>query len=187
MKNKRIIIILSSITVLLLVPLTAMQFTDEVAWTFFDFVIAGVLLYGTGLTYELIARRGGILIYRAAIGLALAAALLLVWVNLAVGVIGSENNPANLMYIGVLGVGLIGAAIVRLRPRGMALTLIASAITQALAAVIALVIPFSADVPEILGVNGLFVFLFTCSALLFWRAGTAENEMKQPDRSLTAQ
>ncbi len=49
--------------------------------------------------------------YRFAVGVALAAAFLLVWMNLAVGLIGSEDNPANLMYFGVLAVGFIGAII----------------------------------------------------------------------------
>jgi hypothetical protein len=42
---------------ILLVPLLAMQFTDEVAWGVFDFVVAGTLLGGTGLIHQLAARR----------------------------------------------------------------------------------------------------------------------------------
>jgi hypothetical protein len=179
MKNKRIIIILSVITVLLLIPLAAMQFTDEVVWTFFDFAVAGILLYSTGLTYEFVARRGGNFFYRAAFGAALASALILVWVNLAVGVIGSENNPVNLMYIGVLAVAFIGVVVARLRARGMSFALFATALAQALVAVIAVVIPLTSQVIEVLAVNGLFVFLFICSALLFWRAGVTDPMQKQ--------
>jgi hypothetical protein len=51
--------------------------------------------------------------YRAAVGVAIAAAFILVWMNLAVGIIGSEDNPANLMYGGVLAIGIIGAVIAR--------------------------------------------------------------------------
>ena len=104
MQNKNIILIALAVAFILLLPLFAMQITDEVAWDLADFAIAGALLFGTGVAYELLARKAGIIAYRAAVGVALAAALLLVWMNLAVGIIGSEDNPANLMYVGVLAV-----------------------------------------------------------------------------------
>ncbi len=47
--------------------------------------------------------------YRWAVGVALAAALVLVWLSLGVGIIGRDGDPANLMYFGVLGVGIVGA------------------------------------------------------------------------------
>lgn len=150
---------------ILLIPLLAAP-----AWTLFDFVIAGALIFGTGLTYVLAARKAGNNAYRAAAGIALAAVLLLVWINLAVGVIGSEDNPANLMYGGVLAVGIIGALIARFRPRGVARALFATALAQALVAGIALIFglgsPWSPP-GEILALNGFFVALFLTSAWLF--------------------
>jgi hypothetical protein len=159
---------------ILLLPLLAMQFTDEVVWGPTDFVVAGVLLFGTGITYELLARKAGNIAYRAAVGAAVATALLLVWMNLAVGIIGHEEDPANLMYVGVLAVGIVGALIARFQPEGMARALVAMALVQALVAVIALIArkhqaPVS-SVSEILGLNGLFVALFIGSAWLFWNA-----------------
>jgi len=159
---------------ILLVPLFAMQFTDEVAWGVFDFAVAGVLLGGTGLIHQLAARKAGNIAYRAAVGVALAAALLLVWMNLAVGVIGEPDDLANVMYVGVLAVGVAGAGIARFRPDGMARALLATALAQALVAVIALIagkhqLPLS-SVSEILGLNGLFVALFIGSAWLFRHA-----------------
>jgi hypothetical protein len=77
--------------------------------------------------------------YRAAIGVALAAAFILVWLSLGVGIIGKDGDPANLMYFGVLAVGIIGAIIARLQPYGMARALFATALAQALVAVIALI------------------------------------------------
>jgi hypothetical protein len=159
---------------ILLLPLLAMQVTDEVVWDLADFVIAGALIFGTGLTYVLVARKAGKIAYRAAVGVALAAALLLVWINLAVGVIGTEDELANLMYIGVLFVGIIGAIIARFRPHGMARALFATALAQALVAVIALTFGLGSERSrpvEILGVTGLFVALFVGSALLFRHAG----------------
>ena len=73
---------------ILLLPLIAMQFTDEVTWGLFDFALAGALLVGTGLLYELAASRMGNPAHRATLGVALAAALLLVWIELAVGIFG---------------------------------------------------------------------------------------------------
>ena len=63
---------------ILLLPLLAMQFTDQVAWGVFDFVFAAVLLMGIGLVYALV-RKAGNLAYRAAVGIAIATALFLVW------------------------------------------------------------------------------------------------------------
>ena len=140
MKNKLVVRIALVTAFLLLIPLVAMRFSAEVDWSPFDFAVAGALLFGSGLAYGLIARKAGNTAYRAAIGIAVAAALLLTWVNLAVGIIGSENNPANLMYFAVLLVGIIGAGIARLRPTGMARALFVTACAQALVPLIALLI-----------------------------------------------
>jgi hypothetical protein len=160
---------------ILMVPLVAMQFTDEVNWNLFDFIVMGILLFGTGLTYVLISRISDDIAYRAAVGVAVLTGFLLIWVNLAVGIIGSENNPANLMYMGVLAVGIIGTGIARLRPRGMARTLFVTALAQMLVPVIALIIwrPSLDEPPGIVGVfflNAFFAGLFVVSALLFRRA-----------------
>jgi hypothetical protein len=140
------------------------------AWTLFDFVIAGAFIFGTGLTYVLVAK-AGYTAYRAAVAVALAAALLLVWITGAVGIIGSEDNNANVMYFGVLGVGIVGAIVARLRPHEMARALFATALAQASVAVIALIFGLgSGNPPRILGIlilNGFFVGLFVGSALLF--------------------
>lgn len=69
----------------LLVPLLAMQFTDEVAWTTLDFAAAAVLLLGSGFSYVFFARRLGSRLQRALLGVAVVLALLYLWVELAVG------------------------------------------------------------------------------------------------------
>ena len=156
---------------ILLLPLLAMQITDEVVWDLADFAFAGALLFGIGLTYELVARKGSNIAYRSAVGVALAAAFILVWLVLAVGVIGRTGDLADLMYIGVLAVGIIGALIARFRPHGMARVLFVTALGQALVAVIALIFGLgSGSPPGVLGIlilNGFFVALFVGSALLF--------------------
>jgi len=89
MKNKRLIIIVLTSAIPLLIPLIAMQFTDEVNWTLFDFVVAGTLLLGTGLMCELAIRKISKIKYRIAICVALLVALLLIWAELAVSILGT--------------------------------------------------------------------------------------------------
>jgi len=89
MKNKRLIGIVLTVTVILLLPFIAMQFSDEVNWTFSDFIIGGTLLLGTGLTCELVIRKVSKIKYRIAICVTIIAILLLVWAELAVGVFGT--------------------------------------------------------------------------------------------------
>jgi hypothetical protein len=159
--------------VILLLPLVAMQFTDEVQWDAADFVVAGVLLLTVGVLFEVTVRKNGNSAYRAAVAVALGAAFLLIWVNAAVGLIGSENNDINMMYAGVIAVGLIGAVVARFRPHGMALALLATALAQAAIAVVVLVAgwaPPESGSFEIITVHGFFVALFVASALLFRKA-----------------
>lgn len=81
--------ILLGTAVLLLIPALGMLLSDEVAWGPGDFVAAAILLAGSGLTYELATRRLGRRAHRIAVGLLLAAALLAVWTELAVGIVGN--------------------------------------------------------------------------------------------------
>jgi hypothetical protein len=89
MRNPRLVFILVAIAVLLLLPLAAMQFTDQVNWSPFDFLVAGALLLGAGLSCEFFARRRSSTKYRLAVGVTIAVVLALVWVELAVGVFGT--------------------------------------------------------------------------------------------------
>ena len=89
MKNNRLKIILAAVFIILLIPLIAMQFTDEVSWTLPDFVVAGVLLLVTGLMCDLVIRKVQNVNYRIAICVALLLALLLIWAELAVGIFGT--------------------------------------------------------------------------------------------------
>ena len=113
--------------------------------------------------------------YRSAVGVALAAAFILVWLVLAVGVIGAAGGLADLMYIGVLAVGIIGAIIARFQLHGMARALFATALAQASVAVIALIFRLGSGSPPgvlgILALNGFFAALFVGAALLFRHAG----------------
>ena len=121
------------------------------------------------------------LAYRFAVGMALAAAFLLVWMNLAVGVIGSEDNPANLMYFGVLAIGFLGAIIAELRPQGMARDVVRDGARSGVGPrdrADHLVRP-PVERREVLTLNGFFVVLFVGSALLFRlrRAGSPQYHL----------
>jgi len=109
--------------------------------------------------------------YLFAVAVALAAAFFLVWVILAVGVLGRAGESVDLMYIGVFAVGIIGAFIVRLQAKGLERVLFAMALAQVLIIVIALIAGIQHtevnSVLEILGLNGFFVVMFVVSALLF--------------------
>jgi len=101
------------------------------------------------------------------------ATFLIVWVNLAVGIIGEPDNPANLMYIGVPAVGIVGAIMARFQAKGMARALFATAIAQVLVAVITALVGLGSPVTpmrSLLILNGLLIALWFGSAWLFRKA-----------------
>lgn len=71
---------------ILLIPLVAMQFTDEVKWELPDFIIIGILLFSAGVTYELIAREIRTRKSRLVTGAVITLAVLYIWAELAVGI-----------------------------------------------------------------------------------------------------
>jgi len=154
---------------LLLVPLVAMQFTAEVDWGPEDFAIMGVLLAIVGGGVELGARLSGNVAYRAAVALAMVAGFLLIWMNLAVGIIGDEDNPLNQMYAGVLMVGVAGAFIANFKAGGLARVLIAMAVAQV---VVAGVAQAAGHFTWILTAG--FVSIWSMSSWLFARAAREE-------------
>ena len=87
-QNKRLIGIVLSVALLLSISLIAMQFTNEVDWKLFDFVIMGVLLLGTGLLCELVMRRVRNMERRIVICGAILVVLFLIWAELAVDILG---------------------------------------------------------------------------------------------------
>ena len=158
--------------VLLSVPWVMMQVSTEWNWRPESFLVFGAMLAVALGAYELAVRISDSAAYRIAVGLSIVAAFALVWMNLAVGIIGSEDNPANLMYVGVLAVGAIGAILACGRPGAMARALLATALAQAVLAVVALTV-WRHEPPgpmPILALNGAFVVVFLGAAGLFRRA-----------------
>ena len=85
----RIRIILVTTALILSIPLIAMQFTKEVNWTLSDFVIAAVLLLGTGLAIELVMRYVKTGLSRTILLVVILLLLFLTWAELAVGIFGT--------------------------------------------------------------------------------------------------
>jgi hypothetical protein len=150
---------------ILLLPLVAMQLTDGVDWAVSDFVFAALLIGGVGLVFELTVRMTRNHAYRAGIGSALASAFLLIWANGAVGMIGSERNPFNLLFAVVVAVALVGALAARFRAAGMARSMIAAAATHVAVSVVGVATDPLGGV-----VSAALAGLWLLSALLFRNA-----------------
>lgn len=157
---------------LLLLPLVAMQFPGSgVAWTGMDFAVMGAMLaVGCGI-YELGTWASGDRAYRAGFGLAALAGFMTVWVNLAVGMLGSEHDGANAMFAGVLAIAAIGALVARLRPAGMARAMLAAGIAQLVAVGVGASMGY---LPRELVLSACFALPWFASAALFrWSARQA--------------
>jgi Kef-type K+ transport system membrane component KefB len=87
--NKRLIIIMMAVAIILCIPLIAMQFTDEVNWTLSDFVVMGLILLSTGLLCELVLRKVTKIQHRIILCALLIFGLFIVWAELAVGIFGT--------------------------------------------------------------------------------------------------
>jgi hypothetical protein len=163
--------------VLLLLPLVAMQFTSEVNWTLSDFVFAGAMFGLVGGTYELAIRLSRNYAYRGGVAVALLAAFLLVWINLAVGIIGNEDNPANLIFFAVIAIALTGSIAARFDAIGMARAMTVTAVVQELIAVTVLFVGLGRTEPPgpvgLFALISFFAFLWIASAALFRKAASA--------------
>ena len=170
---------------LLLLPALAMQLgAPGVVWTVGDFIAMGVMLATACGLYELATWLSGNIAYRAGFGLAVAAGFLTVWVNLAVGMYGSEGNALNLMFGGVLLVAATGALLARFRAHGMAWAMGATALAQLLAAGIGLAVGLTAGTDEVAGsplareafLTACFALPWLASSQLFRAAAGREGE-----------
>lgn len=152
--------------VILTVPAIAMQFTKEIAWGLEDFLVVGALLAAVCGTIELAARASTNGLYRAGVALAALSGFVLIYINLAVGIIGDERNPGNLVFLAIPALGFLGALIGRFKAAVLVKLLVIMAAVQvstvflAPAHTLRIMIPFT----------GLFVGLWLLSALLVRRS-----------------
>jgi hypothetical protein len=177
MKTKDYLIVALVPLAVLLIPLVAMQFTTEVNWTGSDFAIMWVVLVAPTFLFRLLVTRPcSNLPYRLGAGLAVVTGFLMTWVNLAVQIIG-HDNPANLLYLLVVLIGLIGVGLARFQPAGLAKTAFTTTAATFLVPVIAFFAwptDFSPGVPQVFMLNSGFVLLFAGAGLLF-RQATARS------------
>lgn len=169
LKSLRVVALVTAL--ILAIPLVAMQFTTDVDWSIGDFIIMGSLIFGTGTAYIVATRLINNLVFRIAIACALGTTFLMIWSNLAVGLIGSGQNAGNLMYIGVLVTGIIGVILSKFTSRGLERTMYAIAFALVVLTAIALSTGMQnysgSSVSEIIGVNGFFALLYIVTGLLF--------------------
>lgn len=156
---------------LLLLPLAAMQFTNEVNWNVGDFISAGFLLFGSLGAYEVAARQRADTAYRAGVGLAIAATFLLIWGN---GALYITDSAADAGYYGVAVIGIVGVVIALFRPGAGARAMLAAVFALVLACVIALVTgmvpnPYASTF-EVVGITGFYAVLYAGAAWLLREA-----------------
>jgi hypothetical protein len=173
----------SAAAILLLIPLAMMQVSDGWNWSVGDFVFAAAMIGGTGLLYEWAVSRSGSFAYRAGAALALGGCFLIVWINLAVGIVGDEGNPVNLSFFGLVAMAAAGAFIAEWRARGMARAMLCVAATQALlGAIVATGGPEAHEPPGPIGLlafNGAFALLWLTCAALFHKAEREADKVTQ--------
>ena len=173
MERRRLLNWILVVIGVLMIPLISMLWSDQINWDVSDFIIVGAILVGIAIVYEVIIRKSAQVKYRVAVGIGLLGALLLFWVNGAVGIIGHEGQDANMLFGVLLVVGLVGALISRFRPRGMSITLYLVALLQILVTVAALIIWPPSQIswsPSVIGVfllSSFFALLFVISGKLF--------------------
>lgn len=155
-----------------LTPLAARLFVPGMLWTPFDFIVWGVMLLVAAGLCEIGLRLSGNLVWRAGVVVAAGTSFLIVWSNLAVGIIGDENNPLNQIFFGVIAIAIIGAFLARFRARGMALAMAVTAAAQFGTAFIAL-----AHEHIVFAIVGVFALGWLLSAWLFREAAREERRV----------
>lgn len=170
---------------IILIPLIAMQFSQEVNWDMFDFLIAWILIFGAGFTFQLISMKTEAISYKIATGLAVFASLAILWVNGAVGIIGNENNPVNFLFGFVLAMVILGSFIAQLEAKAMSRVMLSTAATHLLVSLIGGSLHVSqnpgASISGVININLIFVVLWGLSALFFRKAGMSNTiETEKP-------
>lgn len=89
MQNKRVLFIIRIIIFILCIPLVAMWFTDEVNWDFMDFLVAGIILFGTGLVSGIVMRNVKNINKKITLLVIIFIVVILIWMELAVGLFGT--------------------------------------------------------------------------------------------------
>lgn len=139
-------------------------------WTASDFVIMGIMLGSVGLGIEFLVRRSGSNAFRLGSVVAVVTAFMTVWANLAVGMIGSEDNPYNLFFVAIPFAVFAAGALARFEARQMAWIVAAAAAVQ-------LALALGGMSVDLRGArfSSFFAFLWLIAAALFWSAAVGDR------------
>lgn len=175
MKTKDYLIVALLPLALLLIPFTGNLTIEGWNWKWNDFLFAWVVFTVTTLVFRfLVTRPMANPAYKAGVALAALAGFLVFWITAAVQIIGDEN-PANLLYLGVILTGLGGVALARFKPAGMAKAAFATAAVTFVVPIVGVIVKptdFSPGIPQVFLLNGVFVLMFVASGLLFRQAAS---------------
>lgn len=146
----------------------------SVSWDFFDFAQFTMLFLGVFACLIWAVRKAQNRCYRVGIALTLISIFLLIWGNGAVGIIGAENNDANMMFAVLPGIALVGTFLVRGQAFGMQRVLSVMAGVQLLIAIAALIMGFGNSGPgwlwDLIAMSAFFTALWLSVGLLFRRS-----------------
>ncbi|HKX87983.1 MAG TPA: hypothetical protein VJM13_02130 [Sphingopyxis sp.] len=163
---------------LLTTPAVMMQISDEWNWGPASFVLAGVMICGPILVYERTSRIWPSLAYRGGAAVAMIVSFLLIWINLAVGIVG-EDNPVNFNFFMLIFASAVGAFAARFRPDGMARAMLGTAAVQVLLAIAIATAPSTQREPggglSVLVLCGFFAAMWLVSAALFHKASKEQR------------
>lgn len=151
---------------LLLLPAIAMRYTREVDWTAVDFMVMGLMLASVCGLFELGLRvaRSNAYVVGALCGAG--TGFLIVWSNLAVGIVGNEDNPVNLLFFLVVLLAMALVAVSRLDAGRLARAMTVTATAQAATALLPLLVGEWRVVP----ILGVFAFGWLLAGRLFAKA-----------------
>ncbi len=155
-----------------LLPLIAKQFTAEVDWSTADHVLWAIMLGTAAGFYELATRMSRNRAYRGGFALAVLTGFFIVMSNLAVGIVGNQSNPINLIFFGVLAIGFVFALLSRFEATGMARALTITAVLQGATALLALY----QDGSRVFVILCVFTAMWLTSAQLFRNAAEAPSK-----------
>ncbi|MDJ0918415.1 MAG: hypothetical protein QNJ05_11665 [Woeseiaceae bacterium] len=150
-------------------------------WDLLDFLVFGAMIAALVIIILVARRHSRNPAYRFAMVIAAIGGFLVAWINGAVGIIGSEENDANLLFFGILAMGAVGALLARLKAAGMVRVLVAMAAAQVLIAVFAIALDLGASSPVwprgLVIMTTVFSGFWLSSAWLFSRAARRERRL----------
>jgi hypothetical protein len=173
MKNKDYLIVALVPLALLLIPFVGSRTVEGWNWTWSDFVMAWVVFTFTTFFYRLLAtRKAANFAYKAGAALAVLTGFLIIWITMAVQIIG-DDNPGNLLYLLTILGGFVGVGLARFQPAGLArVAFVMAAAVLVIPAVSVALWPadFNPGYPRVQILTGCFTAMFAASGLLFRRA-----------------